>query len=184
MDQPVPPVAHPDRLLQAHLAEYNALTTRCTYWIALEYGLWPLVAIVLALVAQVWNTLPHGFLLWGSAVLVQLIMLAFNQTLREIYSAVRYLERQVRPAVQTLTGEPSVWGYETYNATQRARAAVWWEYAMPVALLSALITVTWGRFPLATLDIAGLVVNALFFAVIVAQTIGIIRIRHEFSPPP
>jgi hypothetical protein len=179
---PTPQLAN-DLLLSAHVAEYNALTTRCTYWIALGYGLWPLVGIILALVAQLWNTISnHELLLWGSGILVQLVMLAFNQTLREVYNAVRYLERHVRPAVQTLTGATTVWGYETYNATQRVHVVVWWEYAMPVALLITLVGLTLVRSPLTTLDVAGLVLNALFFAIIVAQSIGIVRIRYEFFP--
>lgn len=169
-----------DRLLTAHLAEYNALTTRCTYWIALQYGLWPLVGVVVVIVAQLWNSTPnHALLVWGSGVLIQLIMLAFNQTLREIYNAIRYLERYVRPSVQILTGQRDVWGYETYNAAQRSPVATWWEYGVPLGVLIALVSLII-VLPLKRPDVIGIGLNGLLFIATVVQSQTIVRIRREF----
>ena len=181
MDQAAPTADHPDRLLTAHLAEYSALTTRCTYWIALQYGLWPLVGIFLALVTQVWSAFNHSLLVWGSAFIVQMIMLAYIQTLREIYNAVRYIEREVRPAVQNLVGEESIWRYESYYATQPMRRGLPSEYAFPALLLVALITVFLAR-PLKDVDVIGGTSNLFFWGVIAWQTRALVVIRRDFFP--
>jgi len=180
MDQPVRNTENTDRLLAAHLAEYNALTNRCTYWIALQYGLWPLLGIFLALVTQVWNVFNHSLLVWGSAFIAQMIMLAYNQTLREIYNAVRYIEREGRQAVQALVGKESIWRYESYYAAQPIRR--WpWEYTFPVLLFVALVAVCFGR-RLGAGDLIGGAINLAFWCVIAWQTRALVAMRRDFFP--
>ena len=39
--------------LSVHIAEYEALTMRNTYWLTLEYALGPILLLTLALIVQV-----------------------------------------------------------------------------------------------------------------------------------
>src|SRR3954464_11148890 len=42
-------------LLQTHLAEYQAITMRNTYWLTLQYALFPILGAAVAVLAQMWN---------------------------------------------------------------------------------------------------------------------------------
>lgn len=168
--------------LSAHLAEYSSLTTRCTYWIAIQYALWPVLAGLLTFAASLWNTVAHGLLIWTSAAAVQLLLLGWNTSLGEIYKAVRYLEREVRPAVQAIVGEQPIWRYETYNAEQRRALPIWWEYGTPAACFILLILLAATRFPFQRADVFGLAGNALLLVCTTAQTIAIIHTRQNFFP--
>ena len=71
--------------LQAYLAEYQAITTRNTYWLTLQYALFPILGAAIAVLAQMWNqfgndpsfgSLPHRILIWLVMVLANFIMIA------------------------------------------------------------------------------------------------------------
>src|SRR5947209_15880088 len=80
---------------QAHLNEYQALTMRNTYWITLQFACWPILLLYVALVAQVWNVLNKSLLIWGSGVIVQVVILTWYQCGHEMYNNVVYMESQL-----------------------------------------------------------------------------------------
>src|SRR5450631_2924519 len=51
-------------LSQLHSSEYQALTTRATYFLTLMAGIFPLMGLYLALVVQLWR--PSGISLWAA----------------------------------------------------------------------------------------------------------------------
>src|SRR6266446_9227898 len=64
-------------LIQLHTSEYQALSTRASYWIVLQVGLLPLIPLYLAMATQVWQYGPSikrvviwttlgGYKLWES----------------------------------------------------------------------------------------------------------------------
>ena len=181
MDQPADTARQADRLLSAHLRGVQRTHESMHLLDCTPVRPWPLLGIFLALVTQVWNVFNHGLLVWGSAFIAQMIMLAYNQTLREIYNAVRYIEREVRPAVQALVGEESIWRYESYYAAQPFRRGLPWEYAIPVLLFVALVAVFFAR-PLRAVDAIGGTINLVFFGVVAWQTRVLVGIRRDFFP--
>src|SRR5579864_127024 len=101
-------------LLQSHLAEYNALTTRSTYWIAMLFGLWSLIGVILVVDAQLWKTVDRALLLWGSLLLIEGVIVLMNATMKELYNAIRYIEHYIRPEIQMLAADANALGYESY----------------------------------------------------------------------
>jgi len=45
-----------EKLLPLHVAEYQALTNRNTYLIAIQYSFWPVIFLLTTLVAQLWTS--------------------------------------------------------------------------------------------------------------------------------
>ncbi len=179
----VPGKEHSELELSAHLAEYAALTNRCTYWIAMQYAVWPVMGALLAFAASLWSTVDHSVLIWTSIAAILMLLLGWNSSLREIYNAVRYMERELRPAIQEIIGQHLVWRYETYNALQRGAFPVWWEYATPAAFFVALIALTVLR-SFVQVDAVGLAANTCLLVGTTVQTMAIIRIRRDFFPSP
>ena len=60
----------PERLLQIHVAEYNAITNRSTYYITIAASFWPVLLLVLTILVAVWNTLSHALLIWTAGIVV------------------------------------------------------------------------------------------------------------------
>jgi len=125
-------------LLELHLAEYEALMTRNTYLMAIQFTLWPVVGIVLALVAQLWTSgtikIESRLLIWIAEAGLFLVANNWADTLWEIYNNVTYIEHELRRWVSAELGSSAAfWGYERYLAAQRGLKPALWELALPTA---------------------------------------------------
>jgi hypothetical protein len=129
------------RLLDLHIAEYQALTTRCTYWIALHYALWPILLLSLTLAAQLHGWLAQRAVLWGSVIAVQVTLIAYYTSMLEHYAAVHYIEQRLRPLVEAAIGTQTFWQYEAYVNSNRPRGPAWWEYSPLGVAMLALVAV-------------------------------------------
>lgn len=183
-----PDTASPPRdaslLVQLHLAEYQALTTRNTYWITLQYGVWPILLLVLTLVAQVRTSFNPELLVWGAALIIQGGVLAYYASLYEIYNNIRYIETALRPLVEALVSSRRFWGYEPYVSRHRALSPSWWEN-WPAALAGATVVFgLWGRAgSWHTGDTCGLVLNVALVFIIARMAQIVRRTRKEFFAP-
>src|ERR1035437_6076449 len=111
-----------------HIAEYEALTMRNTYWITLQYAIYALGAAYLGFVVQARNSVPTGTLIWASLLALQLLAWAMLQTQFEIFANVAYLERHLKPKVQELIGNSPCWEYEVFMAQRRATGFTHFEW--------------------------------------------------------
>lgn len=167
-------------LIQLHVAEYQALTNRCTYWISLQFAAVSVLLVYLGLVATVWNSLNHAFLIWGSAVVGQIVAIVWLQLLSEQYRVIRYLETVLRPMVNPLINEASsFWGYEPHLAEDRGTHPVWWEYSMTVPMLFIIVILIWLRRPFSSGDYFGLLLNIILFGFLVWQNVSSVNIRRS-----
>jgi hypothetical protein len=131
-------------LTQLHSVEYQALTTRATYFITLMAGVFPLIGIYLALVIQLWR--PSGIslsvafdsllqyqgrracLLWGNLLVLQVMLFWWGQFLVEQYKIVLYVETDLRAKLRDLVQDRRFWGYEGFLMRGRNEFfATWWE---------------------------------------------------------
>jgi hypothetical protein len=58
-------------LLDLHIAEDTALTTRSAYYIMIAASLFPGVLVGLTVVATIWNYSNHDFVIWTTTIVVQ-----------------------------------------------------------------------------------------------------------------
>lgn len=150
-------------ILQVHTAEYAALTTRATYYVVLGSAIWALIVPFLILVVQVWQAplwqgvLGQMALAWGSALLVQVIMVNAANVLLEQYMIVLYVETDLRSRIRALVGDESVWGYEQFLSRRRGTGPAFWELGIPIlGVVPPAVVVLLRRAQWSSLDYVGL----------------------------
>lgn len=107
-----------DVLVQLRIAEYQALTTRITYWITIQYSIGGAIAVA---VVDFLKPLPSGIResalhVWSVVLVIEALVGAFNYTLYEIMSDSEYLENELARKIRTgLPGERDFWEYERFR---------------------------------------------------------------------
>lgn len=191
VSQPVLPVPHQapgatdSGLLQLHLAEYNALTTRVTYWLTLQFTVWPIVIGFWGLLALLWASgkVPEVPLLWGGAFISQAFGLMWSGVTIEIYRAARYVEQDLKHMIEGAIGEGAAfWQYEQRNQEDRGELLPFvWEWPIAVGGLVIVGWVAVRRLPWGAGDYFAFSLNAALALGLVAAAIAGGRIRREIT---
>jgi hypothetical protein len=135
-------------IVDAHIAEYEALMTRNTYWVTIQFSTAPAIAIYFTLLAVILSALgivqPAGAaalqksILWVAVLGAELFVIAGYMCLYEIYNNVRYVESHLRPEMDKLLPNQNYWKYENYLAKHRGFGALlneWWAIGAVFAAL-------------------------------------------------
>jgi hypothetical protein len=171
-------------LLQLCIAEYQALTTRASYWIVLQIGLLPVVPVYLVLAVTVWQSgvIVREVVAWTTLVGLQMIALLWSQALLEQFAIVKYIECYLRTVIDTLTPSDSFWGYEPFLVTQRPMPASIGFFSIP-GLVGVVFTITvicrLGQF--SRWDLAGMIVNGAIFLLVGWSVYKAKQLQKEWS---
>jgi hypothetical protein len=171
-------------LNQLHVAEYQALTTRSSYWIILQASLLPAVPIYLALAVQVWsaNVMRKEIVVWGALAGLQLIAILWANVLAENYAAVNYIERYLHPLAEDTVGPALFWGYEPYLTLHRPTKRYLGELFIPALGVLVLLATCYVRFSAHTRwDVCGSIVNAVLLYFLVRKSLKAVKIIREWS---
>ena len=174
-----------DSQLHVHLAEYQALTTRNTYWLTIQVALWPLLGVILGLIFQSRSILTTTQQVWVAVCAINVVVFGFYLALNESYLASLYIEHVRRRLIEPLVANANCWGWEAFLAGRRSEKKTvnpgWYEYTPIVFAILAYL----GAFILSPLDTwrEGIVAvgAALSFEPIVQQVRGIVSTRHELE---
>jgi hypothetical protein len=183
-------------LIELHIAEYQALTTRCSYWITLQYAALTVILIFLSVAAALWSSpIDRRLFFWGSALFLQTIGFFWMQTQGEQYTAILYVEHVLRPTVNVLTKSPHSWCYEPFLASIRKPRRLdpvvspeFWE--LPIAILATvmiLAILARGMFYNGNNLLSGIggwmgfILNMLFLVFQWMKTVEVRKIRIAFS---
>jgi hypothetical protein len=135
-------------LLDLHISEYSALTTRITYWIAIQYGLFGLAGALLVFAVQEAGHVKLPTLVLSSALVIEVLIWAVLQTQYEIFNTAQYIEWQLKPKIAPLLRggkfDNSFWGWEPYLKSQRGSGYIrfnwrWAPWFFVVLLASELV---------------------------------------------
>ena len=160
---------------QLHVAEYQMLTNRVTYLIAIAYGLWTLFAVLLTILFSLWNSFKdhHFLLVWCAATILQVVIFLTNFITTEIYDIALYLETELRGMLDKVIGKNDYWRYEKSLArTNTDLLSKIKEVLIPAASLPILILITIFRIPqFSKWDAIMLVINftICFYNIVVAS---------------
>ena len=185
-------------LLQIHLAEYQAITTRNTYWLTLQYALFPILGAALVVLAQLWDqfdkspalsTQAHRIIVWLAIVIVNVVIIAHTEVGWESYNNVVYLENHLRPELARLLramnmSTDAMLGYESYLRAQRRRGPKWWEIPGPivsVALLLGGILLFSVVYHATTVEYAAVPTNAALSFMANKVTLKMLRRRRDIG---
>jgi hypothetical protein len=168
-------------LLQAHVNEYQALTMRNTYWITLQFACWPIMLLFVALVAQLSHLVNRELLIWGSSIVVQVVVLTWYQAAHEMYSNVIYMETRLRDQMQRLIGAGDFWGYENYLREKRGRRPLWSEVYPAIGCLAAYSAIAFSTWPWSLGDVIGVIFNFVVLAGVLSQCVNLVKMRERFT---
>ncbi len=171
-------------LNQLHIAEYQALTTRSSYWIILQASLLPAVPIYLALAVQVWsaNVMRKEIVVWGALAGLQLIGILWANVLAENYAAVNYIESYLYPLVKKIVGMDLFWGYEPYLTLHRPTKQYWGEASIPVLGVIVFATTCYVRLvTYSAWDIGGAVTNGILLVFLIRKALKAAKIIRKWS---
>jgi hypothetical protein len=189
-------------LLDLHIAEYNAITTRGTSFLNLQATLWPMLVFSLTLIGIAGPHFPPPLVAWGSCLVVDMSMYGMLGFFHEHYLGIQYIEGELRDAIKDLVDDGNVWQYETWLGKQHdgssfsQRALTFfgkWELAtlfFPVAALAVAGVMrwpTWGRWDRLGSTVALAAVVFLFFiarATAATRHSMLGRLNESGQPPP
>jgi hypothetical protein len=184
------------KLVDLHIAEYQALTTRCSYWITMQYAALTVILVFLSVAATLWSSpIDRRLFFWGGSLFLQVIGYFWMQTQGEQYTAIVYIERVLRPAVRDVVQGSQFWCYEPFLASIRSPRPLdplvspeFWE--LPIALLATIIVlgifihgvvVSGSRLLIGISGWSGFILNLLFLVFQWLKTIEVRKIRVTFS---
>jgi hypothetical protein len=105
--------------IDLHIAEYNTLTTRATYFINIQFVLLTALIAWIVVIGQIWNPKIDYLLNWGLLLGSQIIGVINANMAWETFSIVRYIESDLKPKIRHLIKKDSFWSYESYLIIQR-----------------------------------------------------------------
>lgn len=173
-------------LLQLHIAEYTALTTRNNNWVTIQIGIWSVMTLYITAAIGAWAyfsqlKLDYGiYIVWGSGIVLQLIVLVLYLTLGEIYINVYYIEEKLRPLLSDLVDGKPFWGYEAFLAKDSKRELMDWA-STSVVLAALLVTALIRHAFTIEREFVGLLVNVPLSALLVRRTWKTAKLRRRFQ---
>jgi hypothetical protein len=182
-----PPGRHLESLIQLHVAEYQALTTRNTYWITIQFSVWLLILTYVTLISAIWLAKPNlpamytPFIIWGSGILIQIALAGWYYAGHETYRNLCYVERDLRSMVQEAVGTSQFWQYEPFLAARRPRSPMWSESGPALGLIAALVIAVWLRHAFWGKELIGPVLNLPFTIVVLWSLVNLVKLRREFA---
>lgn len=169
-------------LIQLHIAEYQMLTTRCTYWSIMPTALWPILIGILLLMTQVQAIIKNREILgWGAAIFVQIVVLIHYWTVTDYYQVVYYIENKLRQNINAVIGEQKFWEYESYLKSIRTNEPLVWEYWPLMISILATVSATIFLFPpFIWINFTGFIICVFGNYFSIKKAIGLSSIRKRW----
>ena len=160
------------KLIGLHLAEYQALTTRASYWMVLQISLLPAVPVYILLTYQAYqvsnSSRAKQLLIWSTLAVLHLVALLWTNMMLEQFALVRYIECYLRPRIKDAINTHRFWLYEPYLVKHRPINPSVGNYSIAILsfvvmgmLLTCRLLSDFSRW-----DAGGLIVNLALSAVV------------------
>ena len=131
-------------LLQLHIAEYQALTNRNTYYIYIGTTIWSILllffAVLVPIIQQTKGWSPY--LLWLSCAVGQFSLFMWIDNTVNQYENIGYIEQHLRREVRRLLNSDRFWLYERFLGEGRRQRIQWWELYPTIVSPVLLIGIT------------------------------------------
>jgi hypothetical protein len=178
-------------ILQVHLAEYQALTTRITYWLTLQYAIYSAGFVYLAIAVQGLGSgrVNPRTLAWITMLLFQFLGLAWAECGHEMLFNGLYMETELRQRVGKLVSTGDFWLYEPFLARHRGEKRQRLRESLGLATfaivtLCAAALVVWvlaSNRPWCRRDYFWLLVNSLTLPLLAHTAIKVFRVKQKLQ---
>ena len=173
-----------EKQIDLHIAEYNTLTNRCTYFINIQNILITALIAWIILIGTVWSSKFECLLMWGLLIGSQIIAIINASIAYENYNIIRYIESELKPKISKLIRNENFWNYELYLIKQRRtikyenKWLIIFDYLPVILLLFEMIIITILRFcHWHYWDCLGVILNSILFVAIISKTIQTSKLR-------
>jgi hypothetical protein len=176
--------AHLNLIVQAHVADYQAIATRISRFMSLQFVPWPGLAVFLTLVATTHRLFDPVLVAWGTAGIAQIAVITYYYALYEVYNHVRYVETVLKPNLARLlcVHSDAFWGYERYLAnTGKANDPLLGDIGPAVVSFLATALAAIARIPGSGWDYLGSILNGVLLVVTVTSVIRVVKVRKGFT---
>lgn len=102
-------------IMQIQLGEYQAITTRITYWITLQFSVVPITGGALLLLAGAGKLFPPTFTIWAAAAIIEVGIGAYFYTIYEMMSNAEYIECELARRIRKALPDAPIWQYELFK---------------------------------------------------------------------
>ena len=180
-------------LLQLHLTEYTALTTRHTYLITLQYGLITVLVIFLTFIFSFWKSIDKSIFLLLTFAGIQACVVIVNNNIYEINNMILYLEKDLRNLIYEVfdnavdsshsIGRFHFWRFE-YNQTMGRNSFLsrYLEWFFVLGLLIVFVALVIYIYPIHTVYEYGVLsINLLLLAFNIYVILTTFKVRMTFS---
>lgn len=172
--------------INLHIAEYNALTTRCTSFINFQFVLLGALIAWFSLGIFLWDKENADLSTWGILTGAQVLEMVAAWNLYEQYVAINYMEKHLRPAISTLIENNQFWEYESVIALGRKhkiykQAELFGLIFFLVLIVTAFVcrcvytTCFW-------IDLFGFTLNVVIWVIVARKTFESLKIKRGFLP--
>jgi hypothetical protein len=171
-------------LINLHIAEYNMLTGRCTYYMNFQIVI---LTAGIATIGLIWNKNPDWLLSWWFLLTLLIYGNISAIMFKENYNILYYLEISLKASLHELEVPDSFWKYEEnlekYRNDQHLNAQSIWEWALVVIMIllfigAILFHKDFSDHKLAE-NIAGLTLNATVLVLYCLEMIKAIGLRKK-----
>lgn len=155
-------------LMQLYLAEYEALTTRASYWIVLQFSLLPAVPVYIVLGYQAAGSIKtKEIVAWATLAVLHLLAILWANTMLEQFSIVKYIECYLRPQIRKGLTTDKFWIYEPYLIRHRPITPKWGNYSIPgLGLIVITIIITMRLHEFSRWDVVGVIINLVMLVIL------------------
>jgi len=177
--------------LQLHIAEYQTLTSRNTYYIYIASSIWPMLILLFVLVVPLWNTATSMYILWFMSIATEFVLFMWAENSYLQYENIYYIEYKLRPLIARQLPKEQFWMYEGYLADKRKKDIQWWEAYPAWASLGVFVSMSCYRgYAIAAQGVQGrnwleailCIICCFLFVAIIQKSRDLIKLRRSTFP--
>jgi hypothetical protein len=169
-----------EKQIDLHISEYNALTTRHTYYINMQIGLLAAGIGAGLIVVSIWKENYSFIFIWGLILIWQIINFLFVFNVYDSYRIVAYIESVLKPKIRDLINNSNFWEYETVLSKNRGMGHRFLELSNVLVIFLIILFGVLYRFCNWLLwDWIGLIINFILLIFPTRLTILSMKIRKN-----
>jgi hypothetical protein len=153
--------------IQLHIAEYNALTNRCTNVINMQTALLAVAVTWILIFVNLQNSIEYSFKIWWVFLGIVIIGWVKSMLSYELYLMIHYIESFLKKRIKAIIGDVNFWNYEFFLKHKRSKAHILTSEVADVLILSIMfVLLIYYRLPYwEKYDWLGFGVNFLFILI-------------------
>lgn len=179
----IPRIDFVDKEIDLHIAEYDVLINRATYFINIQFVLLTALIAWVVVLGQIWNPQLGYIFNWALIIGAQVLGIINANMLWENYCIISYIETDLKPKIIKLTNKDGFWGYEPFLSKLREtkktkNSMTLMDFIGTLMAFIIIIATTIYRFNnWIILDWLGLILNILLFVVLFMKTYQTVKLR-------